>query len=305
MEDPTAPSEQEDSDVPNGDFDFDEDDEELEDAGDIEDDEDDSDEEMPEDASGDLSEGDEEGGVALSNARALSPSSIPILNQRPEDASTILSASAIDTNSASLNPQKPSPYIPDAGHMLITDPNPLPQTTPTTLEATLASTARDAAQSLLNHMLTTCPIHRAPATSASSSGITMALPPPVYALPREKKIPQPKAPTKWETFAARKGIGKHNKKGGVGKNGDLQSTEGKMVYDEATGEWVPKWGYKGKNKKGEGDWLVEVDEKKEKREGKAGDARSESRAARKDKIRRNDRAQRANERKSRKGKSAG
>jgi hypothetical protein len=30
------------------------------------------------------------------------------------------------------------------------------------------------------------------------------------------------------------------------------------VYDEETGEWVPKWGYKGANKKGENEWLVEL-----------------------------------------------
>ena len=45
-----------------------------------------------------------------------------------------------------------------------------------------------------------------------------------------------------------------------------------MVYDEATGEWVPKWGYKGINKKGDDDWIVEVDEKKE-RERKEGTER--------------------------------
>lgn len=30
------------------------------------------------------------------------------------------------------------------------------------------------------------------------------------------------------------------------------------VYDEETGEWVPKWGYKGANKKSENEWLVEL-----------------------------------------------
>jgi regulator of ribosome biosynthesis len=30
------------------------------------------------------------------------------------------------------------------------------------------------------------------------------------------------------------------------------------VYDEETGEWVPKWGYKGANKKNENEWLVEL-----------------------------------------------
>ena len=30
------------------------------------------------------------------------------------------------------------------------------------------------------------------------------------------------------------------------------------MYDEETGEWVPKWGYKGANKKAENEWLVEL-----------------------------------------------
>ncbi|KAK5008612.1 Rhodanese- sulfurtransferase, partial [Cryomyces antarcticus] len=95
----------------------------------------------------------------------------------------------------------------------------------------------------------------------------------------------PKAPTKWEQFAAKKGIK------------DAKRGEGKKVYDEASGEWVPKWGYKGKNKEGEGDWLVEVDDAKETRTGEAGDKRREGRAERKEGVRRNERRMRANERK--------
>lgn len=305
MADAAQPGEQEDSDVPNGDFEFDEDEDEQEDEGEDEDEEL-GDDESGEDSFDDFSEPADDGGVSLAKqGRAISPSSIPMLNQKAEDASTILSNSAMDTTQDTLNPQKPSPYIHDPGHLLISDPNPLPQTTPTNLESTLAAVSRDAAQSMLNHMLTTCPIHRAPAASASSSGITMTLPQPSFQLPRSRRIPQPKAPTKWEQFAAKKGIGKHNKRGGVGRDGELQSTEGKTVYDEATGEWVPKWGYKGRNKKGENEWLVEVDEKKEQKEGQAGNARTENRATRVEKMRRNERAQRANEKRARRGGKAG
>ncbi len=76
-----------------------------------------------------------------------------------------------------------------------------------------------------------------------------------------------------------------------------------MVYDEATGEWVPKWGYKGKNKEGEGEWLVEVDEKKSKgEEGEEGKGvRGEGRRERKESVRRNERRMRANERRGKKG----
>lgn len=117
----------------------------------------------------------------------------------------------------------------------------------------------------------------------------MTLPPPTTPLPREKPLPAEKAPTKWEKFAAKKGI-KDKKK------------EGKLVFDEETQEWVPKWGYKGRNKEGEQDWIVEVDDKKESRKGKEdeGGVRAEGRRERKEKVRRNERSQRANERKGRK-----
>ncbi|KAL8663626.1 MAG: hypothetical protein Q9202_003696 [Teloschistes flavicans] len=175
---------------------------------------------------------------------------------------------------------KPIPYTFDLGNLLITDSNPLP---PNPSQAHLSSVARDCAQALINQLLTTCPI------TSSSDGVLMSLPPPTTPLPREKPLPKEKEMTKWEKFAAKKGI-KDKKK------------EGKLVFDEETGEWVPKWGYKGKNKEGEGDWIVEVDEEKEKEKqgkGEDGGVRSEGRRERKEKVRRNERRQRANERKER------
>ncbi len=81
-----------------------------------------------------------------------------------------------------------------------------------------------------------------------------------------------------------------------------------MVFDEEKGEWVPKWGYKGRNKEGEGDWIVEVDEKREKerdKEGKEKTQRGEGRRERVDNMKRNERKQRNNERKVRKNGSGG
>jgi len=101
-------------------------------------------------------------------------------------------------------------------------------------------------------------------------------------------VPAAKEQTKWERFAAKKGIAP-------------KLRDGKLVYDKEKGEWVPKWGYKGKNKDGEEDWLVEVDEKKEARMGEAGDVRKERRVERKERIRRQDRRMRANERRASKG----
>ncbi|KAF2474593.1 RRS1-domain-containing protein [Lindgomyces ingoldianus] len=173
---------------------------------------------------------------------------------------------------------KPTPFTFDLGNLLAIDPNPLPRDAD---EGILAATARDAAQGLINQLLTTCDI------KSTSDGVVLSLPPPTTPLPREKPIPTEKPPTKWELFAKKKGI-KDKKR------------EGKMVYDDASGEWVPKWGYKGKNKDGDSEWLVEVDENKERETGEAGDKRAEGRRARKEKVRRNERKQRANERNARK-----
>lgn len=155
-------------------------------------------------------------------------------------------------------------------------------------------------QVLLNQLLTTCPV-----TSHPQTGVLLTLPPATAALPRHKPLPKPKAPTKWELFARKKGIGKFNTRPGA-QLADKERRK-KTVYDEATGEWVPKWGYKGANKSADNDWLVEVDEKDWKREEDAAAAKNSSirglnRAERKEKIKRNERKMRHNEKKARTGK---
>ncbi len=104
-------------------------------------------------------------------------------------------------------------------------------------------------------------------------------------------LPPPKAETAWEKFARKKGI--------KAKTADVRQ---KMQYNDSTGEWEPKWGYKGANKNGENDWIVEVDAKKERerKEGAPSTVAGEGRSARKEKVKRNERLQRANERKGRK-----
>ncbi|KAI1098698.1 ribosomal biogenesis regulatory protein [Jackrogersella minutella] len=166
---------------------------------------------------------------------------------------------------------KPTPYTFDLGLLLANDPNPLstssPSENPTTstavgssseLEARLASVARDGAQALINQLLTTLPL------STSTSGVLLSLPAPSTPLPREKPLPAAKAPTKWEQFAARKGIKPKTREQRHAKS---------QRYNEHTGEWERTWGYdKGgaKKRRDEGvvqqDWLVEVDEQKEREE---------------------------------------
>ncbi|KKK13725.1 hypothetical protein P175DRAFT_0467783 [Aspergillus ochraceoroseus IBT 24754] len=196
---------------------------------------------------------------------------------------------------------KPTPYTFDLGHLLANDPNPLDGVaTSQRRNDALKATARDGIQSLLNQLLTTCPI------TSSPQGVLLTLPAPATLLPRHKPLPTPKAPTKWELFARKKGIGKYSAKPGAAL-ADKERRK-KLVYDEEKGEWVPRWGYKGKNKS-EDEWLVEVKEKDWKKEEEAAaqgsSIRGMSRAERKDRIRRNERKMRSNDRASRKSGSGG
>ncbi|BFZ57841.1 Rhodanese-related sulfurtransferase [Savitreella phatthalungensis] len=112
-------------------------------------------------------------------------------------------------------------------------------------EEVLRATARDATQLLLNSILS-CPIE------TSHEGTIITLPEGTTHLPREKPVPaEKKAETKWEKFARLKGIASKRRRG-----------DGKLVFDEESGEWVPSWGYKGKNKADENAWLVEMDSSK-------------------------------------------
>ncbi|ETI26900.1 hypothetical protein G647_09999 [Cladophialophora carrionii CBS 160.54] len=199
--------------------------------------------------------------------------------------------------------EKPSPYTYDLGYLNAVDPNPLPTTSSLLSQPiaqrneTLKAIARDGAQCLLNTLLTTCPINSTP------DGLIMTLPAPQNYLPRWKPLPKPKAPTKWELFARKKGIGKY---GGSLKGGAAQEERRKnLVYDEESGEWVKKWGYKGANKKDESQWLVELDDQKIRTEKEGADAgknvRMEGRRERKERIKRQERRQRGNERRMRKG----
>ncbi|RDI87113.1 hypothetical protein Vi05172_g2715 [Venturia inaequalis] len=180
------------------------------------------------------------------------------------------------TNQSSTTVSKPIPFTFDLGNLLCNDENPLPNN-PSNDQ--IDEAARDCAQALINQLLSTCPI------TSTTAGVHITLPAPSTPLPREKPIPAKKEPTTWEKFAAKKGITK--KKG----------TEGNKTYDEDTGEWVNKWGFGGVNKKGEDDWLVEVDDKEETRTGVAGDTRKVKREERKERVKRQDRKERANERK--------
>lgn len=70
-------------------------------------------------------------------------------------------------------------------------------------------------------------------SESALQGRIAELPPPTTVLPREKPLPKPRPPTKWELFAQKKGIVKRKKS--------------KIEFDEATGEWRRRHGYKKAN----------------------------------------------------------
>ncbi|KAI8635474.1 ribosomal biogenesis regulatory protein [Xylariaceae sp. FL1651] len=166
---------------------------------------------------------------------------------------------------------KPTPYTFDLGLLLAHDANPITSSIPAELpsdslgvdplEAQLIATARDGAQGLINQLLTTCPI------SSTPQGVLLTLPAPSTPLPREKPLPETKAPTKWEQFAAKRGIKPKSRE---------QRRMKSQKFNEETGQWEKTWGFNkdgriDRREKGmvQQDWLVEVDEKKEREEKEA------------------------------------
>ncbi|QSL64083.1 hypothetical protein MERGE_000238 [Pneumocystis wakefieldiae] len=103
------------------------------------------------------------------------------------------------------------------------------------------SFSRDSIQILLNKIFSLPRI-------ITLNGSFIELPEPIISLPREKHIPKQKPETKWEKFARAKGIKSKSK------------IDGKMTYDKNKKKWIPKWGYKGKNKNIENQWLIEIND---------------------------------------------
>lgn len=204
--------------------------------------------------------------------------------------------------------EKPTPYAYDLGHLSTTDVNPLPPArdllsqTLSSRNDILKSIARDGAQSLLTTLLTSSTTN----IQSTSDSLLMVLPPceDTDRTPRWKLLPKPKEPTKWEQFAKKKGIGKFggNLKGGAA----LEDRRKNAVYNEETGKWEKKWGYKGKKEGGvQEDWLVELDDKQTKKEqGLSGGQtiRNEGKREKMERLRRQERKERANSKRQSRGK---
>lgn len=197
--------------------------------------------------------------------------------------------SAENYKSLPVTVEKPIPVTYDLGNLAVFDSNVLDRndfdSSNAKREDNLKSLTRDNLQLLINQVLSLpmkTTTESSGGTSNQSASMTLIqLPVPTSELPREKPLPKPKAPTKWEQFAAKKGI-------------KSKERAGKMIYDEEKGEWMPKWGYKGANKKLDDQWLVEVDDKVKGTEDELVDPRTLNRAERKNLVKKNQRQQKKN-----------
>ncbi|KAH9482496.1 Ribosome biogenesis regulatory protein-like protein [Psilocybe cubensis] len=152
------------------------------------------------------------------------------------DVSNILASHASKFKSVTV--EKETPLEIDTGLLLVSDPNPIEQDSyKENLEEHLQSLARDGAQALISALFSL-------PTKQSPDGPLAVLPPPVFQLPRAKPLPKPKPQTKWEKFAAAKGI--------------QHKVRDKKVWDEEKQEWVNRWGRNGKNREVEEQWIHEV-----------------------------------------------
>ncbi|KAK0668294.1 putative regulator of ribosome biosynthesis [Cercophora samala] len=177
---------------------------------------------------------------------------------------------------------KPTPYTFDLGLLLANDPNPLSLPT-SNIEPALYNIARDGTQSLINQLLTTLPITSTPA------GVLISLPQSVTPLPREKPVPAPKPETKWSAFAKRRGI-----------KPKTREQRRNLQLNAETGEHERKWGYKGANKAGQDEAIIEIkhNSKKELERKEGTSIRGDKRREIREKVKRNERRMRRNERNS-------
>ncbi|KAI9449688.1 ribosome biogenesis regulatory protein-domain-containing protein [Lactarius psammicola] len=179
------------------------------------------------------------------------------------DVSDIL-ASQVSKQKSTLV-EKDVPLDVDAGFLTVTDPSVIDKESyDYDREAYLQSTARDGIQ-LLIAALFSLP------TLASPEGPLAQLPPPTTQLPRAKPLPKPKPPTKWQRFARAKGISSQRRD--------------KKIWDDERQAWVPRWGWKGKNRDEETQWLHEVPANAD----ADFDPSKEARAARKERMAKNER----------------
>lgn len=100
-------------------------------------------------------------------------------------------------------------------------------------------------------------------------------------------MPEAKPLTKWQAFAKRRGI-----------KPKTREQRRNLQYNAETNEFERKWGYKGANKAGQDDPIIEVkfNSQKEINRKEGTSIRGDKRREIREKIKRNERLQRRNER---------
>jgi regulator of ribosome biosynthesis len=126
---------------------------------------------------------------------------------------------------ASINMEIENQYQIDLGHLLAFNPHhhfPSPPSSRKELVDECLAEGTKLVQKIVDSLF------NLPSTE-DVEGPLVKLPPPTTRLPREKHLPRPKPPTKWEVFAKARGI--KNKK------------KDKVLWDEQTDSWKRSYGY--------------------------------------------------------------
>lgn len=108
-------------------------------------------------------------------------------------------------------------------------------------EQAIVSAVTENTQRLIQELFSNLPIE----IIDEGVGPVAVLPKQITRLPRQQHVPRPKPLTRWQKFALAKGISKKNKES--------------KVFDESTGEFVPRWGPKSlKKTHTDKEWLIEA-----------------------------------------------
>lgn len=127
----------------------------------------------------------------------------------------------ITSTCRSLEPLANDQYALDAGNMLVSNTSPS-DAWGIDSAAFCHTLATRLMQALTEHLFSL-------PTEPVAGGRLVRLPPPALVLPREKPLPKPRPPTKWEIFAQRKGIQKRKRSS--------------LMWDESTDKWQRRHGY--------------------------------------------------------------
>lgn len=147
------------------------------------------------------------------------------------DINTIVSS--LRAHHEDLNISKPLQF--DEGLLTVFDPETPVLPKAKERDAYFRDMARQAVQGLINKLYSDFEV---------TDGI-FTLPDAKTVLPRAKPVPEPKQPTKWERFAQQKGI-KSNKR------------RDKLVWDDETQKWIPRYGFKRAQNEREKNWVKEL-----------------------------------------------